>query len=205
VFPIDQVDWEENCELNTATADDSQNVTDSSDPGVVHIQKFTSEVAEMVDQTNSDTNAKNGVTKTPSQKEMSERKNELIQYLSPKEPAPQGQANQGQPLRSPFDKMQEQAFQGQHQGLPYTQPQLPNGQSQGQSIQRQPQGLPYIQGQIFTFCFIPYYILLPSSFPCHETMNTEDTPLIVVMSHNITSQYKSTPRRTLNCFVTSCW
>jgi hypothetical protein len=58
---------------------------------------------------------------------------------------------------------------------------------------------------IFTFCFIPYYILLPSSFPCHETMNTDDTPLIVVTSHNMTSQYKSTPRRTVNCFVTSCW
>jgi hypothetical protein len=58
---------------------------------------------------------------------------------------------------------------------------------------------------IFTFRFILYYILLPSSFLCHETMNTDDTPLIVVTSHNMTSQYKSTPRRTVNCFVTSCW
>jgi 3-methyladenine DNA glycosylase/8-oxoguanine DNA glycosylase len=51
-FPMDQVDWEENGELNIATADDSQNVTDSSDPGVVHTQKLISEVAEMVDQEN---------------------------------------------------------------------------------------------------------------------------------------------------------
>jgi hypothetical protein len=61
---------------------------------------------------------------------------------------------------------------------------------------------------IFTFCYIPYYILLQywsSSFPCHETMNTDDMPLIVVTSHNMTSQYKSTPRRTVHCFVTSCW
>jgi hypothetical protein len=56
-----------------------------------------------------------------------------------------------------------------------------------------------------TFCFIPYYIFVPSSVPCHETMNTDDTPLIVVTPHNMTSQYKSTPRRTVNCFVTSFW
>jgi hypothetical protein len=30
---------------------------------------------------------------------------------------------------------------------------------------------------IYTFCFNPYYILLPRSFPYHENMNTDDTPL----------------------------
>jgi hypothetical protein len=34
--------------------------------------------------------------------------------------------------------------------------------------------------------------------------NTDDTSLIIVMSHNITSQYKRTPRRTVNSFVTPC-
>jgi hypothetical protein len=67
-----------------------------------------------------------------------------------------------------------------------------------QTRQRNSKGAatPAIQCNIFTFCLISYYILLPSSFPCHETMNTDDTPLIVVTSHNMTSQYKSTPRRT---------
>jgi hypothetical protein len=52
---------------------------------------------------------------------------------------------------------------------------------------------------ILTFCLIAYYILQPSSSLCYET---DDTPLIVVVFHNITSQYKSALRRTVNSFVT---
>jgi hypothetical protein len=89
-FPMNQVDLGKNGELDITTADDSQNVTDSSDPDKVVTKKLISEVAEMEDQKNSDANAKHEVPKTPSQKEVSDSKYDLNHYLAPKETTPRG-------------------------------------------------------------------------------------------------------------------
>jgi hypothetical protein len=58
--------------LNTSTVDDSQHVTDSSIPDVTHTKKLKPDVNEMVDQKNSNANAKHGVTETFSKSEVSD-------------------------------------------------------------------------------------------------------------------------------------
>jgi hypothetical protein len=130
-FPIDQIDWEENGEFDTSTVDDSQNVTDSLDPGVVHTQKLITDVTEMVDQ-NSDAKAKQGVTETLHKIKVSDSTYDLSKYLDPTQAAPQ-YLNQNQ-----SEPQSQNVAQGETYLLVHPQGQITQGQPQGKPNQGSP-------------------------------------------------------------------
>jgi hypothetical protein len=122
-------------------------VTDSSNPGVVHTQKLITDVTEMMDQKNSDANAKHGVTETLNESEVSDSQYDMSQYLNPTQAAPNFKnQNQAAPqshnvavgqnclLVQPQGQiLQGQTNQGHTLGSPSHKPQEPAilGQPQG--------------------------------------------------------------------------